>query len=645
MKTSVWIWYPGDFEIYHNMLLHCRREDRDLILPAVWHIDNCYPSVLFRRRGKTGKADTLYVKGTGLGYVEIDKKKYPYGEITLEPGEHEIVIAAASPDGLPAVYVRGGDFDSGEGWETSCLDGRWLAAGWNTLYGEPDDNPEVFKFSYKTINPKRITETNSGVLYDFGREIFAKLRYDKPGFSVFYGESEALDTRWSYLRDTVSGSSGSGELKPRAFRYVFVPGGSRPELTARHEYLPLKRRGSFCCSDEKTNRIWDTAAYTFELNCREFFLDGIKRDRWVWSGDAYQSYFVNNYLFFDTDITKRTMIALRGRDPVRQHINTILDYSFYWIIAVEGYYKTTGDMSLVRFLLPGMKSLMDFCRDRRDEHGFAVGREGDWVFIDWADMDKTGALASEQFLFARALEAMAYCLRITGFDEEPYRTEVEELIKKIDEYFWDDELHAYIDGFESGKRNVTRHANIFAVLFGYAGGGRKDRIIRHVLDNEQIPEITTPYFKFYELEALCKTGKKNIARERMLSYWGGMLDLGVTTFWEEYYPEMQFPEHYAMYGDKFGKSLCHAWASAPIYLLGRYFLGVETGSEGFIAEPDLGGFDWIEGKVPSTVGDIEIYADKRIIRVYSETSRGILINKGQEIEVNPGERIEIPNRD
>jgi hypothetical protein len=629
------------------MLLHCRREERDLMLPAFWHIDNCYPSVLFRRRGKTESAAVLYVRGTGIGYVEIDKKKYPYGKIALAPGEHGILIAAASPGGFPAVYVRGGGFDSGEGWEASCLDGQWLAAGWNAMYGEPGDNPAVFKFSYKTVDPEKVRETKGGVLYDFGRELFAKLRYDKPGFSVFYGESEAeaLDTRWSYLRDAVSGDSGSGELKARAFRYVFVPGGSHPELKARHEYLPLKRRGSFRCSDEKINRIWETSACTFELNSREFFLDGIKRDRWVWSGDAYQSYFVNNYLFFDTDIAKRTMIALRGRDPVRQHINTILDYSFYWIIAVEGYYKTTGDLPFIRFLLPGMKSLMDFCLDRRDQRGFAAGREGDWVFIDWADMDKTGALAAEQFLFVRALEATAYILRITGADEEPYKTEAAELLKKIDEYFWDDEQHAYIDSFESGKRKVTRHANIFAVLFGYADRGRKDHIIRHVLDNDRIPGITTPYFKFYELEALCKTGKKNIAREHMLSYWGGMLDLGVSSFWEEYYPDMQFPEHYAMYGDKFGKSLCHAWASSPIYLLGRYFLGVEAGTGGFIAEPDLGGFDWIEGRVPSVLGDIEIYADRKIIRVYAEKSRGALIHRGKEIRVNPGEGIEIPNED
>ena len=27
-SSGRWIWYPGDFELYHNMLLHSRREEK-----------------------------------------------------------------------------------------------------------------------------------------------------------------------------------------------------------------------------------------------------------------------------------------------------------------------------------------------------------------------------------------------------------------------------------------------------------------------------------------------------------------------------------------------------------------------------------------------------------------------------------------
>ena len=63
------------------------------------------------------------------------------------------------------------------------------------------------------------------------------------------------------------------------------------------------------------------------LTTREFFIDGIKRDRWVWSGDAIQSYLMNYYLFFDNETVKRTIWLLRGKDPVTSHSNTTVSYT------------------------------------------------------------------------------------------------------------------------------------------------------------------------------------------------------------------------------------------------------------------------------------------------------------------------------
>lgn len=82
---------------------------------------------------------------------------------------------------------------------------------------------------------------------------------------------------------------------------------------------------------------------TMHLTTREFFLDGIKRDRWVWSGDASQSYLMNYYSFFDNDVCKRTMRFIRGKDPLATHFNTIQDYTLYWFDSLWQYYVYTGD--------------------------------------------------------------------------------------------------------------------------------------------------------------------------------------------------------------------------------------------------------------------------------------------------------------
>ncbi len=152
--------------------------------------------------------------------------------------------------------------------------------------------------------------------------------------------------------------------------------------------FPLKRKDNFECSDSLLNQIYNTSLYTLHLNTREFHLDGIKRDRWIWSGDAYQSYLMNFYTFFDQEVNKRTINALIGHDPVERHINTILDYSFYWLIGIYDNYIYTGDTAFIRQIYPRMKTLMEFSLGRSNRNGFVEGLPGDWVFIDWAPIDK-----------------------------------------------------------------------------------------------------------------------------------------------------------------------------------------------------------------------------------------------------------------
>lgn len=80
-------------------------------------------------------------------------------------------------------------------------------------------------------------------------------------------------------------------------------------------------------------------------------------------------------------------------------------------------------------------------------------------------MDKTGALCAEQMLFAACWQTMAKVSAALGEENPEYMEKYEKLIGQIRKFYWDREKGAFIDSFESGKRNVTRHANIFAILF------------------------------------------------------------------------------------------------------------------------------------------------------------------------------------
>ncbi len=597
---ACWIWYFGDLELYHSCRMHMRRDEFDYHFPPFWRLDDSHKNVVFHKRFELAIPGVIRAFANGRGMLEVDGRRYPFDgrEIQLTAGAHTIEAKLMSAD-VPLLFVSGA-VETDDTWDVSCYDGKWVKAGANWYFRDPDKCPVKFPFLYKELAPVNREAVEGGMLYDFGRESFGPVTLADTAEETIirYGESreEALSGE-AILQQRIP-AGGEGALPARAFRYIWVS--REVAFKAESELLPLRRRGKYSCSDVRLNRIWDVAHHTFHLCSREFFLDGIKRDRWVWSGDAYQSYLINRYCFNDREIMRRTILALRGRDPVPSHINTILDYSFYWIMSLDEYLLMIGDAEFIRRLWPQAVSLMDYCLERRDENGFAANEGNGWIFVDWAEMDKEYAVCAEQMLLLRALETMARLAEAVGEDGSRYQAEFDGLRGKIDDFFWDEEKGAYIDSYASGKRNVTRHANIFALLFGYAGE-KRERILRNVLLNDKVPAIRTPYFKFYELDALCDAGETDEVLRRIREYWGSMVDGGATSIWEEYSPDEPMEKQYGMYGDKFGKSLCHAWGASPIYLLGRWFIGVKPTSPGyrtFEVRPQAADLDWFEGTVP-----------------------------------------------
>lgn len=583
-QKAYWLYYPGDFELYHCMKQNFSRVERGCQWPAFWKSDGFRNRVAFRREYTLEAPTSFTVFGVAgsQGYVQVGDDKHPLGkEITCLPGHWRISVHIACIGCVPSVYVLGDTVRSDPGWMVEDFDGDPVEAAYNCYFTNPRHDPSQWEYSEKVYEPISVEAVNGGVLYGFETELTAALEVLGEGApTVYLGESraEALDTVNCYYHCTPD--PGTRRCPRQALRYAFLPQCKREDYRVRaiHQYIDIPVKAHFCCDDPELNAIFRVAAHTFMLCSGAFFLDGVKRDKWIWGGDAYQSLFVNRCLTGDRDIEKRTLIALRGRDPVSTHVNTILDYSLLWILSVDEYYETYGDESFLRWIYPKMESLMALCFRQREEHGFIVGRKRDWVFIDWADFDRDGPLCAEQMLLAECCRVMEKYAR--SGSREIYAAARRELLRNIETYFWDEEQGAYIDSFTSGKRNVTRHANIFAILYSVADENRKRRLVETVLLNEKIPAITTPYFRFFELEALCRMGYLDRVLETVKSYWGGMLKLGAVTFWEEFDPGKVADEQYEMYGDPYGKSLCHAWAASPIYLLARYFVGLRPTSTG-----------------------------------------------------------------
>ena len=645
-NKSFWIWHYGDYEIFHTMNVHLRREEQGYHRPPFWKISTPYTSVKFRKQ-IVCDSGYLICHINGSGHVAIDDVRHrEKTRIELTPGAHTVEVLVSNHGGLPAVFVESDVCPSDGSWSCNHFAGEFSPVGYNDHFCSVDQSPEIFPFEYKAVKPVATEKTDGGVLYDFATELFGYVNIsgadEKDALDVFYGESreEALDTAYSYISDNVSGKSGY-RLRQRAFRYVHVKNSSAHlSVSADHEYLPLEAKGHFKCGDSLLNDIYSAAAYTFHLNCREAFLDGIKRDRWVWSGDAYQSARINRYLFADKEIEQRTLIGLIGKEPIEQHINTILDYSLLWIIGLYEHYMTYGDKVFLSRLYPMAKKLVAFCETRLNEDGFIEGLPGDWTFIDWSEIDRCGAVCAEQMLLIKVYLVMAaICDELEIESHGEFAEKSEALKQRVNEYYWSEEKGAFIDSYVSGKGHVTRHANIFAVMYDIASKKQAESILQNVLKNDQVTQITTPYFEGYELDALAKLGEFKAVEQMLMSYYGGMMHLGAQTIWEEYHPQMSGIEHYAMYGGKYEKSLCHAWGAGPIYLFGRYYLGVyatSAGYETFCVEPRLGGLREICGAVPVGEGSVTVELNSKQLSVLSTKAGGTLVWEGQRYPLEPG---------
>ncbi len=686
-NQATWIWYPGDYEIWLGNRMNNRRTERGAFFPPFWKADSHYVTVEFSTEVELAADEELTIAAEGILNIKLDGK-LQFGmpsRFLLPAGHHHLNIKVWNQATPPALYVEGATVKSNSSWRVTFEDKEWIdesgkasdtsatvyasAGAWNFSLNE---RPSQYTLCRTPQQAVKVEEVAGGRLYDFGRETFGYVVLEQPAgegvVSIYYGESpeEAQDTEHCETLDRICvGAEGITDCavnhtvphtdryvlgNSKAFRYIYVTteGATLGGVSMEYEYAPVQYRGSFKSSDEELNRIWEIGAYTMHLTTREFFIDGIKRDRWVWSGDAVQSYLMNYYLFFDSECVKRTTWLLRGKDPVTAHTNTIMDYTFYWFIGIYDYYMYTGDLAFVKQIYPRMQTMMEYVLGRTNQNGMVEGMTGDWVFVDWADgfLDKKGELAIEQVLLCKSLETMALCASLAEVEEDvaTYERLASELRAKLMPAFWSEAkqamVHNRIDGVQS--ESVTRYANMFATFFGYLTPAQQEQIKHSVLLNDAVLKITTPYMRFYELEALCAMGEQEAVMAEMKAYWGGMLREGATSFWEKYNPDEKGTEHLAMYGRPYGKSLCHAWGASPIYLLGKYYLGVrptKAGYETYEIRPTLGGLEWMEGTIPTPQGEIHLRMDQTTIEVTATEGEGRLYlpDGSAPIRIEPNE--------
>ena len=390
------------------------------------------------------------------------------------------------------------------------------------------------------------------------------------------------------------------------------------EVRAVSIYRDLPYRGSFKCSDERLNQIWQTGAYTVHLCMQEYLWDGIKRDRLVWMGDMHPEVLTVSHVFGYTDVVPASLDLARDITPLPAWMSGMYTYSLWWVVVQRDWFLHQGDMNYLEQQRSYLTGLLEILLKHVDENGFETSGGG---FLDWpSNANKPAMRAGTQALMMMAMKAGAELCTYLG--ESQMARKCSECHEKMrgaaksvcDRYY----TEAKAPGEPGSKQG--------AALMVLAGMSDAAKAAEDVLKVDGARGFST-FYGYYMLQALAKAGEYDAAMDIISRFWGAMLDLGATTFWEDFnidwlnedvapIDELVSQGKKDIHGDfgaycykGFRHSLCHGWASGPTSWLSNNVLGIEVlepGCKVIKVEPHLGGLEWAEGTFPTPYGDLKV---------------------------------------
>ena len=428
---------------------------------------------------------------------------------------------------------------------------------------------------------------------------------------------------------------GKKTVGPGGFRFVRIDNVDPvlplqlTEVRAVLQMRDLPYIGAFRCDDERLNRIWQVGAYTVQLNMQEYLWDGIKRDRLVWMGDMHPEVSTINAVFGFNEVVPKSLDLIRNVTPPTEWMNGISSYSMWWIIIQEDWWMHHGNRAYLEvqkdYLAKLLRHLAKF-----------VGPDGRETlngtrFLDWPTSENKGAV--NEGLQAMLLLAMDAGARLMATLGDPASARLcNETAARLQQHVPE----------TSGRKSP-------AALLALAGVRDAKEVAHGILQKDGPRDLST-FYGFYVLQALAKADEIDTGLEFIRTYWGAMLDLGATTFWEDFdldwtkdagrIDELVPPGKRDVHGDcggycyvGFRHSFCHGWASGPTAWLSQHVLGItplEPGCKRVRVAPQLGRLNWVEGAYPTPQGPIRVRHERRpdgSIRSEIQAPKGVKVER------------------
>lgn len=475
-------------------------------------------------------------------------------------------------------------------------------------------------------------EENASIILDYGRELHGALRLvvgsgSEASFKIRVRLGESVSETCSEIENgTATNDHATRDMVITVPRYGQIEIGNSgfrfaridlldeaslhlKEATAVFRYRNSPYLGSFQCSDDRLNAIWSTGAYTVQLNMQEYIWDGIKRDRLIWLGDMHPEINTISAVFGNEESFYASLDLAIQQYPLPNWFNGMSAYSMWYLIIHYDWYRHFGNLDFLKkhasYIL-GLIDLIDSCVEEEGSEHLGGGR-----FLDWPSSPNTeGVEAGYRALLCWALQDGAELCLLLGEEAKAQKChEIENRLKK--------------------KVLPPNNLKQAAALMAIAGLMDSEKAAQDYLLPGG-PKGFSTFYGYYMLEALAMAGHYEEAMDIIRKYWGGMLDMGATTFWEdfdldwtknagridEFVPEGKDDIHGDFGGycyKSYRHSLCHGWASGPTAWLSNHVLGVEIiepGCKKVRITPHLGNLQWAEGMYPTPYGQIHIRHEK-----------------------------------
>lgn len=376
-------------------------------------------------------------------------------------------------------------------------------------------------------------------------------------------------------------------------------------------------KGEFECNNELLNKIWKTGAYTVQLNMQEYLWDGIKRDRLVWVGDMHPEVSTILSVFGDDEVISKSLDFISRYTASDKWMNGMPSYNLWWLKIQYDYYMWSGNAEYLKGHKDYICDMVGFILSHINPDGT---HNIENMFVEWNACETEYEKAGFQAMLAIGLSAAKELLHILGEDDLPKRCE--QALEKIKQH-----VYTY-----DGNKQV-------AAMLSLAGMLDAKEVSEKVIKPGNENGLST-FWGYYTLQALHKSGDTKSSLDMIERYWGKMLKMGATTFWEDF--DVSWCENAAridevvpegkvdIHGD-FGKycykgfrhSLCHGWASGSTAFMSNKILGVnilEPGCKKVEIKPDLGNLNWAKGKFPTPYGEIIIEHRVQNGKIVSEVS-------------------------